>query len=89
MKQSANTIKRLNELSNTNSGCPPLFLNVLKSDLSRLLSQYMQVDEMGFKVKQVQTFEKNIEQYEFLIDLKVSKFVELGKGSTFSEMDSN
>jgi len=74
MKHSKVLLNRLRESVGERSGCSPLYLKVLRSDLFRLLGQYMAFEDL------VVDMEATEDGYEMTVSLKVSDFFELGKG---------
>lgn len=69
---SAITEERLRKSVAEKSGCTPLFLRVLKSDLQNLLTQYMKLSGIDFSVSSAET------GYNLRIDVSVNEFTELG-----------
>jgi len=74
MKHSKVLLNRLRASVGEKSGCSPLYLKVLKSDLARLLSQYMAFEglELGIAASN--------SGYDMTINLKATDFYELGRG---------
>jgi len=67
-------LERLKQSVTNKSGCSPLYLKVLKSDIHRLLSQYLHHDDLELSVRPAN------KGYELTISLIVNEFFELGRG---------
>ena len=73
MKHSKVLLNRLRMSVGERSGCSPLYLKVLQSDLARLLGQYMAFEGLGI------TIEATEGGHNMIISLKANNFFELGK----------
>jgi|GEM_PF-2658205 len=73
MKHNKMLLDRLKESVGEKSGCSPLFLKVLKSDLARLLEQYMALE--GLEVGIVPSGSA----FALRVECRVHEFFELGK----------
>lgn len=67
-------VKRLKETVNKKSGCSVLYLKVLKSDLNKLLKEYMKFSDIDFDVTE------SSEGYNLNILVKVKEFFNIGRG---------
>ncbi|MCL2555819.1 MAG: hypothetical protein FWE03_02205 [Firmicutes bacterium] len=74
MKHNRVLLNRLKENIGDNRGCSQLFLKVLKSDLARLLGQYMAFEGLELAII------PNNDRFDMQVQLNISQFFELGKG---------
>ena len=74
MKQSTIMLERLRQTVTNKSGCSPLYLKVLKSDLHRLLGQYLHHEDLELSVRAAD------KGFDLTISLRVNEFFELGRG---------
>ncbi len=67
-------VKRLKETVNQKSGCSVIYLKVLKSDLNKLLKEYMKFSDIDFDIAE------SSDGYNLNIAVKVKEFFNIGRG---------
>ncbi len=76
MKTKNNSIaQRLKETVSKKSGCSVLYLKVLKSDLTKILKEYMKFSDLDIDVAECG------ENYQMNISVKISEFFDIGRGN--------
>ena len=79
MRKSSVMLDRLKNSVGSKSGCSVLYLKIIKSDLARVLGQYMCFEDLEINVVKSQRAERD--SYEMKITLNASEFFELGRSS--------